>query len=238
VVTIHQPEHLPWLGFFDKVRQADIFVLLDHVQFRKGYFQNRNRIRSDQGSIWLTVPVLTKGNLTQAINQVQINNQGSPRWREKCWTSIRQHYHNARYWRRYSSFLEDLYQREWNRLVELNESLIRYLLSALGIEVHIVRSSEMVVRGHQGDLLLDICRRLGTTTYLSGVSGREYLDLGLFAAAGIEVRFQEFYHPIYRQLHEPFMPCMSTIDLLMNYGPESLRVIEGIGVDKLDHVIP
>src|SRR2546428_602993 len=95
VVTIHQPEHLPWLGFFDKVRQADVFVILDHVRYRKRYFQNRNRIRAEHGAIWLTVPVHVKGMFHQPINEVRIDNEGNPRWREKCWNSIVQNYRKA-----------------------------------------------------------------------------------------------------------------------------------------------
>src|SRR5205823_11747690 len=90
LVTIHQPEHLPWLGFIDKARQADLLVLLDDVQFRKNYFQNRNRVRAAGGPVWVTVPVLTKGNADQEIREVQINSEGSPRWREKYWGTIEQ----------------------------------------------------------------------------------------------------------------------------------------------------
>lgn len=236
VVTIHQPEHLPWLGFFDKIRQADVFVMLDHVQYRKNYFQNRNKIRAANGALWLTVPVLTKGNSEQPINEVQINNQGSPRWREKCLASLIQHYRNTEFWSYHEQFFERLYKTNWTRLVEINEAAIQYLLNAFSIDVKIVKSSEMNVEGQRVDLLLDICRRVGANTYLSGVSGKEYLDRKTFADAGVEVQFQEFHHPIYRQAYEPFLPCMSSIDLLLNYGPASLEVIAGHGVETMADV--
>ena len=236
VVTIHQPEHLPWLGFFDKVRQADVFVILDHVQFSKHYFQNRNRIRTDRGGTWLTVPVLTKGHAEQAIREVLINNQGSPRWKEKCWTSLVQHYRKAKCWSLHEGFFERLYKTNWTRLAEMNEAIIRYLLTAFSIDVKVVASSELNVQGQRGELLLDICKKIGAPVYLSGISGREYLDSKMFADAGIEVRFQEFHHPIYKQAYEPFMPCMSAIDLLFNYGPASIDVIKGVGVEAMDHV--
>ncbi len=237
VVTIHQPEHLPWLGFFDKIRQADVFVMLDHVQYRKNYFQNRNRIRASEGAVWVTVPVLTKGHADQAINEVQINNQGSPRWKEKCWASIAQHYRKAQYWSLHEGFVDRLYKTNWTRLVEINEAIIRHLLNAFSIDVKIVKSSELNVKGNRGDLLLDICRKVGASVYLSGVSGRDYLDEKAFTDAGILVRFQEFHHPIYKQLYEPFLPAMSAIDLLSNYGPASLDVIKGVGVETMAHVI-
>ena len=236
IVTIHQPEHLPWLGFFDKIRQADVFVMLDHVQYRKHYFQNRNKIRAHNGAIWLTVPVLTKDHLAQAINGVQIDNHGGSRWKEKCWASMVQNYRKTIFWRDHEAFFDDLYKKDWNHLVDLNESIIRYMLNALSIHVKVLKSSEMNVEGNKGDLLLGICRKVGAEVYLSGISGRDYLDLSMFAQAGIEVRFQKFFHPIYKQIHDPFFPCMSSVDLLFNYGPDSLDVIKGVGVETMDRV--
>ena len=236
VVTIHQPEHLPWLGFFDKIRQAHVFVMLDHVQYRKNYFQNRNKVRVAGGAVWLTVPVLTKGYADQAINEVQINNQGSPRWKEKCWTCIAQSYRKAQYWSLHEGFFDRLYKTNWTRLVEINEAIIRHMLDAFSIDVKVVKSSELNISGNRGDLLLDICRKVGASVYLSGVSGRDYLDVKTFTDAGIRVHFQEFHHPIYKQQYEPFLPAMSAIDLLFNYGPSSLDVIKGVGVETMTHI--
>ena len=236
VVTIHQPEHLPWLGFFDKVRQSDVLVLLDHVQFRKNYFQNRNRILSDKGPMWLTVPVLTKSKSTQPITEVRIDNRSSPRWKEKCWASMCQHYEKADCWRDHEAFFYDLYDQNWDRLADLNESIIQYILTSLSLDVRTVRSSEMKVEGHKGDLLLSICREAGADVYLSGVSGKSYLDPNAFLDFGIKVHFQEFHHPIYKQVYEPFASCMSAIDLLFNCGPACSDVLKGVGVETMDHI--
>jgi len=236
VVTIHQPEHLPWLGCFDNVRQAAVFVVLDHVEYRKRYFQNRNRIRAEHGAIWLTVPVHVKGMFHQPINEVRIDNEGNPRWREKCWNSIVHNYRKAPHFADHAPFFEDLYKKDWSPLVELNETIICYLLSAFSIEVRVVKSSSLGSTAEKGDLMLDLCRKVGATTYLSGISGKDYLDKAKFAEHNIQLQFQEFHHPIYKQLHEPFQPCMSAIDLLFNYGPASLDVIKGVGVQALDHV--
>jgi hypothetical protein len=219
VVTIHQPEHLPWLGFFDKVRQADVFVVLDHVQYRRRYFQNRNRVRGSDGPVWLTVPVKVKGRYEQPINEVEIDNEGSPRWARQCWNSLVHCYTRAPYFEAHAAFFAGLYARPWARLAELNEAIIRYVLEALCIRMTIVRSSDLGATGRKGDLMLDICRRLGAAAYLSGISGRDYLDPATFREAGIELRFQEFHHPVYRQLHEPFVPCLSVVDLLFTHGP-------------------
>lgn len=234
IVTIHQPEHLPWLGFFDKLRQADLYVALDHVQFRKNYFQNRNRIQGARGPVWLTVP-LEKGPLAQRIDEVRIA-QGDRRWATRCWKTLQQRCGRAPFFAEHAPFFEAVYGRPWERLVDLNLAVIRYLLDAFGIDVPLRRSSELCARSARGTLVLDLCREVGAQTYLSGISGRDYLDPAAFAAAGIELRFQAFHHPIYPQRGTPFQPCMSAVELLFQYGPESLRALRGEGVETLERL--
>lgn len=234
LVTIHQPEHLPWLGFLDKARRADLLVLLDSVQFRKNYFQNRNRVRAAHGPVWVTVPVLTRGEADQDIRHVQINNAGSPRWREKYWGTIEQSYRRTPFWSEHSDELRQALWTDTASLVELNGLLIELLLRWFRIEVKRVRSSELEVTGKRSELLLDICRRVGADRYLSGISGREYLDVASFDAAGVAVEFHEFHHPLYRQRYEPFLPGMSAVDLLFNHGPDSPAILQGIGVEVME----
>lgn len=233
VVAIHQPETLPWLGFIDKLRRSDIFVLLDHVQFEKGYFQNRNRIRScnSDGWSWLTVPVLTKGKFGQAICDVEIN--GSVEWRGKHLKSIWQSYSMAPYFERYSPILKEHYEKSWRYLVDFNIQTILWITEAFGLKKTIKRSSELGVTGVRSELLLAICQRLGASTYLSGISGKEYLARDLFDAAGIAVCYQEFYHPIYRQCYEPFVPGLSSIDLLFNCADGGLEILESPRAHRL-----
>jgi len=236
IVTIHQPEHLPWLGLLDKVRQADVFVLLDNVQFRKNYFQNRNRVRTQSGADWITVPVITKGRADQLIRDVEVDGRANPRWMQIAGSTLRQSYRQTRHWQDHEPFFEDIYKREWKQLSELNEILIRYLLEAFSIKVRILKASEIGATGKGTDLLLNVCQDLKAETYLSGISGRDYLNLDAFATASIAVRFQEFHHPIYRQFYEPFLPCMSSVDLLFNHGSASIEILQGIGVPTLDEV--
>lgn len=236
VVTIHQPEHLPWLGFFDKIRQADLLVILDHVQYRRRYFQNRNRLRSSTGTVWVTAPVKVKGRYEQPIRDVQIDTEGDPRWRQRCWGSLTHCYGGAPYFDASASFFEGLYGKDWRWLVDLNEAIIDYLLSAFHIHIRRVTSSTLGVSGAKGELIYNICRAVGADTYLSGISGRTYLDMKRFEDAGIEVRFHEFHHPVYPQRYEPFIPCLSAVDLLFNHGPRSLDVLKGIGVECLAQV--
>lgn len=237
-VTIHQPETLPWLGFMDKFRQCDVFVLLDHIQFSKHGFQNRNRIRTlaPQGWSWLTVPVRTKGSSLQRICDVHIDTNAYG-WRRKHVGLLKQSYHDAPFFERYIPTIESLYGCEWDRLVDFNIAIIEWLTNSFGIERLMLRSSELDVSGARSELLLAICKRVGATEYLSGISGREYLDVGLFESAGIAVRFQEFYHPIYRQRYEPFVPSLSSIDLLFNHGDASLAILESEEVSRLSTVL-
>lgn len=226
IVTIHQPEHLPWLGFFHKISQADLFVILDSVQFRKNYFQNRNKIRTVNGWAWLTVPV--KRNINTLIKDVEIANDQN--WRRKCWNSIYFTYKKAPFFGEYGSVLEKFYKQDWINLCELNIHIIEQFLKFLSLEPLILRSSEIGVHGNGSELILDICKEVDADTYISGIFGNEYLNLSDFKKAGIEVIFQEFHHPIYKQLYEPFIPSMSIIDLLFNHGPDSRDIIRGSGV--------
>lgn len=236
ILAIHQPEHLPWLGFFDKAAQADVLVLLDNVQYRHKYFQNRNRIRGHDGACWLNVPVLLKDQGHPLIKNIRINDQ-AVRWREKCWRSISLNYRKAKFFPEHETYFKAVYERPWERLSDLNVELIRYLCRAFGIGARIGLASEMGVEGAGPELILRLVLKTGADVYVSGVSGiagqgKEPEEL--FSAEGIGVQYQQFFHPIYRQLHEPFMPCMSAIDLLFNYGAESMSILRGAEVPRYE----
>jgi len=227
-IAIHQPEHLPWLGYLDKARKADGFILLDTVAFKKNYFENRNRIRTPQGWGWVNVPVLTKGKFGQTFLEVEINNK--TRWAEVYYRTLLQNYSRAPFWKTYAPALEELIQRPWTLLVNLNLTLIEFLWSAFGISTPLRRASTLNPAGKKSELLLDICRKTGATVYLSGPSGRDYLEESLFSAAGIGVEYHEFHHPEYSQAFSPFVPGMAGIDLLLNEGPDGIRRLEKSGV--------
>lgn len=220
-VAIHQPEFLPWLGLIDKLRRCDTFVFLDCVQYEKNYFQNRNRIRAAWGPVWLTVPVLTKGRSSQTIRDVAI--RGADAWPRRHWQSLVQHYRAAPFFERYFAGLRPLYEKPWERLADLNIAMIEWLAGAFGLSRRFVRASALDVTGKRSELLASICAAVGATEYLSGVSGRDYLDESVFA--DVSVRYQDFQHPVYRQCYEPFVPMMSSLDLLFNAGPDALRVV-------------
>ncbi len=235
IVTIHQPEHMPWLGFFHKVFQADIFIVLDNIQFRKNYFQNRNKIRtkSKEGWSWITVPVsFCFGDL---INDVTVNKTDG-RWKRKYWDTIEQSYCKADYFKTYSEELKSILEIEWQELGQLNLTLIKKIFEFLDLKKEVLLSSELNVIGESSDLLLKICKKLNASHYVSGISGKEYLDIENFISSGINVTFQEFYHPIYNQLHGDFISCMSVIDLLFNHGEKSLDIINGVNTPVMKEV--
>jgi hypothetical protein len=223
-VAIHQPEHLPWLGYLDKARRADCFVFLDTVAFKKNYFENRNRIRTPQGWAWVTVPILTKGKFGQAFTEVEINN--AARWPEVYYRTLRQNYSKAPYWKTYAAAMEEIFLRPWTLLVDLNLALIEFLWTAFSISTPTLRASSLHVRGKKSELLLDICRKTGASEYLSGPSGRDYLEESIFTAEGIAVKYHEFHHPEYPQIFPSFVPGMASVDLLFNEGPDGIRRLD------------
>ncbi|MBN2084300.1 MAG: WbqC family protein [Anaerolineales bacterium] len=225
-IAIHQPEHLPWLGYLDKARKADEFIFLDTVAFKKNYFENRNRIRTPQGWAWVTAPVLLKGRFGQTFLDVEVNNQ--VRWAEVYWRTLLQNYSRAPFWKTYGPVLEELLLRPWHKLIDLNLALISLVWREFGIATPTRRASTLGVSGKKSGLLLDICRKTGATVYLSGPSGRDYLEQSLFAAAGIGIEFHEFHHPEYPQRFSPFVPGLASIDLLLNEGPEGIRRLESV----------
>lgn len=225
VVVVLQPGYLPWLGFFDQMLRCDVFVYYDDVQFDKHGWRNRNRIKSPSGPLWLTVPVLNTGRHGQKIVEAEIDNRQP--WARKHLGTIAQNYAKAPHLRTCLPQLEEILMRRWESLVELDMAVAGLMCDWLGIRRTVVRSSELAVEGDKSRRLLDICRHFGADRYLSGDSAHDYLDVELFAQNGVQVEWQSYRHPVYRQLHGEFMPYLSALDLVLNMGPESLSVLEG-----------
>jgi hypothetical protein len=225
-IGIMQPTYLPWIGYFDMIDQVDTFVLLDHVQFSKQSWQQRNRIKTPNGLEWLTVPVDVKGKSRQAIVEVRLH---AAHFAKKHVHALEMHYARAAYGAAFLRELADLLLREppWESLAELNVALIGWLCRALGILTPVVRSSTLSPQGERTEALVSICQQLGGTQYLSALGSAEYLlgDLHVFEVAGIPVTFHHYVHPRYTQLYPPFVPYASAIDLLCNEGPGALAVL-------------
>lgn len=225
-ITIHQPQYMPWLGYFDKIRRADIFIILDNVQFKKNEWQNRNRIRTSQDWQWLTVPVLH--DFGQKINEIVINNKEP--WRKNHLKALELNYRKAPFFAQYYSRFESLLSREYEKLVDINVNSVRLLMELLGVKTKIVLASEYEAVEHTTLRLVDLCRHFHATQYLSGEGGEKYLDMDQFAKAGIQVAVQKYQHPVYSQLWtkkdgEGFISHLSAIDLLFNAGPKSLALL-------------
>ena len=220
--TIHQPQYLPYAGFYHKLSLGDIFVILDDVQYDKR-FTNRNKIISTNGWTWITVPINKAHKFLPNI-LVEINH--NLEWRKVHWKQIYQSYANARYFQFYKDYLQDLYQREWNMLFDLDFETLKKTIEWLGIKIEIVRSSELKVNGRSTERLINICKAIGADTYVSGRDGRNYMDEKLFEKNNIKLEHQHYVCPRYPQhLSKLFVPDLSIIDMLVNVGPDCMKLI-------------
>lgn len=188
------------MGYFDKMKKVDLYVFLDNVQYRKNYFQNRNMIPAG----WLTVPVLSKGHTSSELKDIKIDN--SQPWKRKYWGRLSDCYRKCPYYHKYKEELEAILGVPWRRLVEINYAFIAFFRYHLKINTPILMASELGVKGDNSSLILDICRKTEATTYLSGPSGRKYLDKGIFQNIGLE--FHDY----------PRHNTYSAIDFLMRNG--------------------
>lgn len=224
ILAAHQLHYLPWLRYFHKIAHCDIFVVLDNIQFNKNGWQNRNKIKTPNGPLTLTVPVFQK--FQQVLSEVQIDNK-SP-WRKKHGGALQSNYQKAHYFKEHESFFREVYEKSWGGLNDLNEEIFFYLLKTLGIKTRVIRSSELALKGEATERLVGICKELGAETYLTGSHAAQvYLDPSLFEQAGIKLLFQEFDCPQYPQLYPErgFTPELSIADLLFNCGPKSLEIL-------------
>jgi len=226
IISVHQPQYLPWLGYFDKIDKADAFVLLDNVQFKKNEWQNRNKIKTAQGWMWLTVPVLYK--FPQLINEVGVNN--TDRWQHKQRQALVSNYRKSPFWQMLEGFFEETFTRQWTLISELNIHVVKKIIGLLGIETPVHVASDMGTFPEDPDeRLIALTKHLGGDTYLAGNGGRDYMDMAKYEKSGIQVIFQEYHHPTYGQLYGQFEPYMSAIDLLYNHGEKSLDILRGNG---------
>lgn len=223
---ILQPTFLPWMGWFDLVDQVDVFVVLDDAQFSKQSWQQRNRIRTARGLEYLSIPVKSAGRMGQAIDEVALSDQG---FVESFSGRIRAAYEGAPYFSsvepEFSSVLRECAKSEL--LIDVNMGIIAWLCSALELEKTVVRASALGVSGRRGERVAALCEAVDANRYVSPVGAKEYLthDYDHFEARSISVELQGYVHPEYRQLHQPFIPYASTLDLLMMQGSQSMTTI-------------
>ena len=227
VVAIHQPNFFPWLGYFDKLARTDIFVLMDNVQFPKkgGSWSNRVQLIVSGQATWTTVPVVRSFHGTRMIRDIKINN--STPWREKLIKTVQMNYARAPFFDPVFSFFTNMVNNPTDSLVDYNREAIKAIAKSVDLDVsRLVIGSTMEVAGAATDLIINMTRAAGGTAYLAGGGAGGYQEDEKFAAAGIELIYQNFVHPVYPQCNTTvFVPGLSIIDALMNVGFEGVRAM-------------
>jgi WbqC-like protein family len=233
ILAAHQPAYLTWLGYLDKMAKADVFVVMDDLQYEAQNFQNRNRIKRNDGAAWLTVP-LERGPQSDRICDKVIQNQSSVRehWQRKTWRTLGIHYGPTEHFARYRDELHEIYTRPWQRLVDVDLAMLDLARRWFGISVPVVRSSSLGLVGQKTDRIIDMCQKVGAKVYLSGRGGStDYLDVERMKQHGITVVWQHFEHPTYPQRYpsQGFVSKLAFVDLLFNCGPDSREILSRRG---------
>jgi hypothetical protein len=226
--VILQPSYIPWRGVFDQIRQADVFVFYDDVQYDKHGWRNRNQIKTPNGKQWLTIPVSAKGAVTDAlpINQVPI--VWTKAWNKEHLKTLRQNYGKAPHFKRYEPLLEEFYGRQDKLLADFTIDFTIALSRTLGIEhTRFLRSSTLECSGQKTARLIELLQKIGADHYLSGPSARDYIETEQFEAAGIKLDYFRYDYPEYPQQYPPYDPNVSVLDLMFMTGEKALGYITG-----------
>ncbi|MEK7448140.1 MAG: WbqC family protein [Planctomycetota bacterium] len=225
IAAIHQPNFFPWLGYFDKINKADVFILLDNVQFPKtgGTWMNRVKIITNSEAQWLTAPIIRNYHGLRLIKDMEINNLTD--WREKMLKTIEQNYGQCPFFKEERDYLQALINYDANNLCEYNIHAIRSLAERLGLKIpKLIIASTLKAEGEATDLLISLTRAVGGIAYLCGGGADGYQEDEKFAEAGIELVYQNFKHPVYLQANtKEFIAGLSIIDVLFNCGFEKAR---------------
>ena len=231
ILSAHQPVYMPWLGLFHKIALADIFCVFDIVQYQRKDFNNRNKIKTSSGDLWLTVPVKSSGRFDCLITDIEIVNNG---WNKKHLKSIELNYKKTPYFDQYYYDLKKILDTSYQYLVDLNFDILVYLLNALNIDTKTVKASDYLFKGAKSELVLDMCIQLNADIYIFGENGKDYANIDTFISAGVSPYFQSYNHPVYNQIKGKFMPYMSVFDLLFNEGQNSKNILMLDNVTKKD----
>jgi len=232
-VAIMQPTYLPWVGYFAMIASVDLFVIFDDVQFARRSWQQRNRIKSANGELWLTVPVASKNSRDQLINQVKIMHEEQPL--AKHIKTIETCYKKSRYYNEYASGIFEIYKKEPVNLSILTTELIKWFATCFNIKTPIISSSTLPSQGTKGDRLVSICNEVNAKKYIAAPASENYLsESDAFLQAGIELEYFNYTPLPYSQLYGDFIPYLSAIDLLFNEGINSFPILIN-GVNHLNY---
>jgi WbqC-like protein family len=222
--VILQSNYIPWKGYFDLMNMADVFVIYDEVQYTKNDWRNRNKIKTGNGLIWLTIPVKQE-KLSQRIIDTQVHNND---WRKKHWNAISMSYSRAAYFKRYRSLFEALYlDSAETHLSRINYDFFVVINEILGINTKLMWSNELNLVEGKSERLVDLCKKVGADEYISGPAAKDYLQTELFEKEKITVSWMDYSdYPEYRQLYPPFEHGVSVLDLIFNEGPDASRFLK------------
>ena len=219
---ITQSNYIPWKGYFDAINSVDVFVVYDEMQYTKRDWRNRNKIKTQNGLKWLSVPVNVKGKFEQKINETEINDFS---WNKKHWDTIKQTYNKAPYFKEYKSFFEELYLNcDLKTISEVNLHFIKAICHLLDIKTTIIFSKNLELKGDKTDKLLNICLDLNITDYYSGPAAKNYMDTNLFNEQNVKVHWFDYSnYPEYDQLYSEFEHGVTILDLIFNCGVEETK---------------
>lgn len=226
-IAIHQPDYIPWLGYFYKMYLSDVFVFLDDSQFQKNYLNNRNKIKTPQGWTYLTIPVERKNGLMTNINETRTIDEMN--WKEKHLKALEMNYKKCLYFNEIFPEIKELIEKEYNNIAELNEALIVHIARKFGILPKIVvASSELNIKSSKEQRVLDICKLYKADEYLSGNGAKDYQKEEDFTKEGIKLTYIN-YKPIkYNQRFGEFIESMSVLDYIFNKGYDFDYVVKEI----------
>lgn len=229
IVAAHQPHYMPWLGYLDKMAKADLFVIMDDLQYEAQNFQNRQRLKLQGGSVWLTVP-LERGTQQDRVCDKRIDNSGSAKqhWQRRSWLTIEHNYRRAPYFERYAPALREVFTRSWESLLALDLHMLDLARTWFGITTPMIRASQLGLVGAKTDRLIAMCKAVGARCYLSGGGGStDYLDSEQMGRAGVGLIWQHFRHPTYAQRYAGagFTSHLGFLDLLFNCGDASREIL-------------
>jgi hypothetical protein len=228
IATAHQPNYLPWIGLFSKISRADYFVIADTFALGNQSNCNRNKVRTNVGWSYLTIPI---GRKMVGTRICDIPLPPDRNWQNTHWQTIYRNYVHTDFFKDYKDFFEELYQGDWSELWRINLEIILYLMKCFNIQTEVLKASEMDINLNlpTTDCIIAMIKGAGADLYLSGPSGRDYLILEKFSEYNMGLRFFKFEHPVYKQRYPGFEPNMSAIDLLFNMGPQSAQIIKASG---------
>lgn len=225
-VGMIQSNYIPWRGYFDFIDDVDLFIFYDDVQYTRKDWRNRNKIKTPNGCLWLTVPVKFSMNQMILIQDAKIDY--SQQWIKKHINSVRLAYSKALFFEKYFDEFEEILNRNYETISELNITLIRWCMKHLGINTELKMSSEIISEGHKTDRIIDILKKVKARSYVVGPAAKNYIEIEKFKKAEIALEFKEYFYQEYAQLHGNFEPHVSVLDLLFNCGEDSRKHLKSL----------